>query len=765
MLVGAGTSAVTFQPFASTNTASAIVQRDASGNFAAGTITANLTGNVTGSASNNVLKTGDTMSGALTMNAQNQVRFADADSSNYVALQSPTTIGTNYTLTLPTSLGSVNQVLTTDASGNLSWSSVQPLDSTLTALAAYNTNGLLTQTAADTFTGRTITGTTNQVIVTNGNGVSGNPTLSLPQDIHTAATPIFAGLTLSGFGTGIVHANASGVLSSSLIVDGDVSSSAAIARSKIASGSANHVVINDGSGNLSSEAALSVTRGGTGLSTLTSGQLLVGAGTSAVTFQPFASTNTASTIVQRDGSGNFAAGTITANLTGNVTGSASNNVLKTGDTMSGALTMNAQNQVRFADADSSNYVALQSPTTIGTNYTLTLPTSLGLVNQVLTTDASGNLSWSSVQPLDSTLTALAAYNTNGLLTQTAADTFTGRTITGTTNQVIVTNGNGISGNPTLSLPQDIHTGATPTFAGLNLTGLTVSQAVVTDASKNLASLAYTSANTANAIVQRDGSGNFVAGTITLAATSADTNARNLDFTKNRSGAVITSGDRLGTITFQGFDGASMIIGSQIRSNSSGTIATNRVASNLEFYTHPDSTVASTQRVVISSAGNVTINSPDSGVGLTISGGGLTSTGTTTLSSLASAGLVHTNISGVLSTSLLVDADVSSSAAIARSKIASGSANHVVINDGSGNLSSEAALSVSRGGTGLSTLTSGQLLVGAGTSAVTFQPFASTNTASAIVQRDGSGNFAAGTITANLTGNVTVLLLDQHQIIC
>ncbi len=143
------------------------------------------------------------MSGALTMNAQNQVRFADADSSNYVALQSPTTIGANYTLTLPTSLGSVNQVLTTDASGNLSWSSVQPLDSTLTALAAYNTNGLLTQTAADTFTGRTITGTTNQVIVTNGNGVSGNPTLSLPQDIHTGATPTFAGLTLSGFGTGL----------------------------------------------------------------------------------------------------------------------------------------------------------------------------------------------------------------------------------------------------------------------------------------------------------------------------------------------------------------------------------------------------------------------------------------------------------------------------------------------------------------------------------------------------------------------------------
>ncbi|GEM_PF-6130714 len=37
--------------FASANTASAVVQRDAGGNFAAGTITANLTGNVTGNVS------------------------------------------------------------------------------------------------------------------------------------------------------------------------------------------------------------------------------------------------------------------------------------------------------------------------------------------------------------------------------------------------------------------------------------------------------------------------------------------------------------------------------------------------------------------------------------------------------------------------------------------------------------------------------------------------------------------------------------------
>jgi hypothetical protein len=53
--------------------------------------------------------------------AQGDLRFADADSSNWVAFQAPTTIAANYTLTLPTTDGSNDQVLTTNGSGTLSW--------------------------------------------------------------------------------------------------------------------------------------------------------------------------------------------------------------------------------------------------------------------------------------------------------------------------------------------------------------------------------------------------------------------------------------------------------------------------------------------------------------------------------------------------------------------------------------------------------------------------------------------------------------------
>jgi hypothetical protein len=59
--------------------------------------------------------------------------------------------------------------------------------------------------------------------------------------------------------------------------------------------------------------------------------------------------------------------------------------------------LQAQSDLRFADADSSNYVAFQAPSTISTNYTLTLPAAVaGTSGFALTSDTDGNLSWSAV---------------------------------------------------------------------------------------------------------------------------------------------------------------------------------------------------------------------------------------------------------------------------------------------------------------------------------------------------------------------------------
>lgn len=69
---------------------------------------------------------------------------------------------------------------------------VQAYDLTLDALAAYNTNGLLTQTAVDTFAGRSIAvGAGGFLSVADGNGVAGNPTL----DLADAELLALAGLT------------------------------------------------------------------------------------------------------------------------------------------------------------------------------------------------------------------------------------------------------------------------------------------------------------------------------------------------------------------------------------------------------------------------------------------------------------------------------------------------------------------------------------------------------------------------------------------
>lgn len=64
----------------------------------------------------------------------------------------------------------------------------QPQSAALTALAAMATSGLMVRTGTNTYTARTITGTTGRVTVSNGNGASGNPTIDLNTSGVTAGT-------------------------------------------------------------------------------------------------------------------------------------------------------------------------------------------------------------------------------------------------------------------------------------------------------------------------------------------------------------------------------------------------------------------------------------------------------------------------------------------------------------------------------------------------------------------------------------------------
>jgi len=150
----------------SLNTASAVVRRDASGNFSAGTITANLTGNASGNAG-----TATTLQTARTINGTSFNGSANITTASW---------GTARTLTLGSTGKSV------DGSANVSWTlaeiGAQAADADLTAIAALaGTSGLLRKTAASTWsldTNSYLTG--NQSISFSGDASgSGSTSVSL----------------------------------------------------------------------------------------------------------------------------------------------------------------------------------------------------------------------------------------------------------------------------------------------------------------------------------------------------------------------------------------------------------------------------------------------------------------------------------------------------------------------------------------------------------------------------------------------------------
>ena len=110
--------------------------------------------------------------GNLDLKSNGYLLFSDLDSSNYVAFRGATTIAANTTWILPSADGSANQVLTTNGSGTLSWST--PSGGGLTQYVS-TLNGFTGGVTLSAGTGITFTASSNIITFSttgSGGGIS-----------------------------------------------------------------------------------------------------------------------------------------------------------------------------------------------------------------------------------------------------------------------------------------------------------------------------------------------------------------------------------------------------------------------------------------------------------------------------------------------------------------------------------------------------------------------------------------------------------------
>ncbi len=254
------------------------------------------------------------------------------------------TLGASYTLTLPTTDGGVNEVLTTDGSGVLSWQSAAILS------GAWSLLGNAGTVAATNFLG-----TTDAIDLV----------------FRTTNTERFritaAGALDTTLGVGVVHSDASGILTSSAVdLSADVTGILPIANG----GTNKNMTASAGAFVYSDADSLELSSVGT------DNYLVQSGGTGAPTFLAFGSANQLF--------GTNAAGTDFENKA--VTATSAGAL-----TAPGILRSNTSLVLEDPGAG-TNTVTVQSPTLAG-DYTLTLPTDDGASNQVLSTNGSGVLSW------------------------------------------------------------------------------------------------------------------------------------------------------------------------------------------------------------------------------------------------------------------------------------------------------------------------------------------------------------------------------------
>jgi hypothetical protein len=363
----------------SANQIGKVVARNSTGGFAAGTITAdlvgNVTGNVTAASGTSIFDTVQAtvfVGATLTGNANSATRLATPRQINGVTFNGTAnitvpaaaetltgnTINSTVTQSSLVSLGTLNSLFVADAG---------------ISIGSAGTLKFLVESARPTL--RSTSGTLNFDMGASGPDVSfvdaatalslGGP--NAPAIIGDNTT----NLGINGFKFNNIYAN-------NLFGNADTATSAITATNlaggglgaipyQTASGSTSMLglgaagtVLTAGAGGISwqSVSREPLTRGSflTLVNTSTGGTIASYNGVIGATIAVDAtSSNIASKVVSRDVNGNFVAGTITANFTGNLTGSATSNVLKSGDSMSGFLSLHA-NPVNSLHAATKLYV-------------------------------------------------------------------------------------------------------------------------------------------------------------------------------------------------------------------------------------------------------------------------------------------------------------------------------------------------------------------------------------------------------------------------
>jgi hypothetical protein len=337
---------------------------------------------------------------------------------------------------------------------------------------------------------------------------------------------------------------------------------------------------------------LGVADGGTGQTTYTDGQLLIGNSTGNTLSKSTLTAGTGITITNGSGSisvAGTAASTSTAGVvqltdstssTSTTTAATPNAVKsaydlanaalpKAGGALTGDVTLNAQSDLRFADADSSNWVAFQGPATVASNVTWTLPSADGTSGQVLSTNGSGTLSWATASGGGGS--SITQGNTTAEVIDTGSDGRFVVTTEGTERARVDSSGRLLVGTST---------------ARSNLFNSTFST-----------------------LAQLEGAGTGS----TLSSFALISNANNngyqpfVVFAKSRgtvvgSNTIVSSGDTIGTLTFQGSDGSEFVEAALISAEVDGTPGANDMPGRLVFSTTADGAASATERARITSGG-------------------------------------------------------------------------------------------------------------------------------------------------------------------